>query len=39
MDERQMEGVMRTFAGGEADVLVCTTIIESGWTSRTPTRS
>ena len=30
MDERQMEGVMRTFAGGEADVLVCTTIIESG---------
>jgi len=30
MDERLLEGVMRTFAGGEADVLVCTTIIESG---------
>ncbi len=30
MDEGRMEGVMRTFAGGEADVLVCTTIIESG---------
>ena len=30
MDEGRMEDVMRTFAGGEADVLVCTTIIESG---------
>ena len=30
MTEGAMEGVMRTFAGGEADVLVCTTIIESG---------
>ena len=30
MDERQLEEVMRTFAGGQADVLVCTTIIESG---------
>jgi len=30
MDERLLEGVMRTFAGGQADVLVCTTIIESG---------
>ena len=30
MDERLLEGVMRTFAGGGADVLVCTTIIESG---------
>jgi transcription-repair coupling factor (superfamily II helicase) len=30
MDERLLEEVMRTFAGGEADVLVCTTIIESG---------
>ncbi len=30
MDERLLEEVMRTFAGGQADVLVCTTIIESG---------
>jgi len=30
LDERLLEGVMRTFAGGGADVLVCTTIIESG---------
>ena len=30
MDERLLEDVMRTFASGGADVLVCTTIIESG---------
>ncbi len=30
MPEGQLERVMLTFAGGEADVLVCTTIIESG---------
>ncbi|HET7031159.1 MAG TPA: transcription-repair coupling factor [Candidatus Limnocylindrales bacterium] len=30
MAEGQLERVMITFAGGEADVLVCTTIIESG---------
>ena len=30
MPEGQLERVMITFAGGEADVLVCTTIIESG---------
>ena len=30
MAEGQLESVMITFAGGEADVLVCTTIIESG---------
>ncbi len=30
MSEGALERVMRTFAGGEADVLVCTTIIESG---------
>jgi transcription-repair coupling factor (superfamily II helicase) len=30
MAEGQLERVMLTFAGGEADVLVCTTIIESG---------
>ncbi len=30
MTEGSLERVMRTFAGGEADVLVCTTIIESG---------
>ncbi|HLX33905.1 MAG TPA: transcription-repair coupling factor [Candidatus Limnocylindrales bacterium] len=30
MAEGQLESVMLTFAGGEADVLVCTTIIESG---------
>jgi transcription-repair coupling factor (superfamily II helicase) len=30
MPEGHLESVMITFAGGEADVLVCTTIIESG---------
>ena len=30
MDEGALERVMLAFAGGEADVLVCTTIIESG---------
>ncbi|HWP64029.1 MAG TPA: transcription-repair coupling factor, partial [Candidatus Binatia bacterium] len=30
MPERTLEDVMRAFAAGEADVLVCTTIIESG---------
>ncbi len=30
MSEGALERVMRTFAGGDADVLVCTTIIESG---------
>jgi transcription-repair coupling factor (superfamily II helicase) len=30
MPEGQLESVMLRFAGGEADVLVCTTIIESG---------
>ncbi len=30
MHEDQLEQVMMTFAAGEADVLVCTTIIESG---------
>ncbi len=30
MGEGALEGVMMTFAHGEADVLVCTTIIESG---------
>ena len=30
MAEGHLESVMITFAGGEADVLVCTTIIESG---------
>jgi transcription-repair coupling factor (superfamily II helicase) len=30
MPERTLEEVMRAFAAGEADVLVCTTIIESG---------
>lgn len=30
MPERELEEVMRAFAAGEADVLVCTTIIESG---------
>jgi transcription-repair coupling factor (superfamily II helicase) len=30
MPEGSLERVMITFAGGEADVLVCTTIIESG---------
>jgi len=30
MAEGHLESVMLTFAGGEADVLVCTTIIESG---------
>lgn len=30
MPERILEEVMRAFAAGEADVLVCTTIIESG---------
>ncbi len=30
MTEGALETVMRTFAGGEADILVCTTIIESG---------
>jgi transcription-repair coupling factor (superfamily II helicase) len=30
MAERTLERVMLSFAGGEADVLVCTTIIESG---------
>ncbi|MEO7230033.1 MAG: transcription-repair coupling factor, partial [Candidatus Limnocylindrales bacterium] len=30
MAEGQLERVMLTFAGGEADILVCTTIIESG---------
>jgi len=30
MDERHLERVMSVFSNGEADVLVCTTIIESG---------
>ena len=30
MDEELLEDVMHTFVDGEADVLVCTTIIESG---------
>ena len=30
MAERQLEGVIRRFADGETDVLLCTTIIESG---------
>jgi transcription-repair coupling factor (superfamily II helicase) len=30
MAERQLEGVIQSFAGGESDVLLCTTIIESG---------
>jgi transcription-repair coupling factor (superfamily II helicase) len=30
LTEGALEGVMRTFASGDADVLVCTTIIESG---------
>ncbi len=30
MPERRLEDVMRRFAEGEADVLLCTTIIESG---------
>jgi transcription-repair coupling factor (superfamily II helicase) len=30
MSEGALEGVMRAFAAGDADVLVCTTIIESG---------
>jgi transcription-repair coupling factor (superfamily II helicase) len=30
LTEGALETVMRTFAGGEADILVCTTIIESG---------
>ena len=30
MPEGQLESVMIRFAGGEADILVCTTIIESG---------
>jgi transcription-repair coupling factor (superfamily II helicase) len=30
MPERQLEGIMGTFTRGESDVLLCTTIIESG---------
>ncbi|MBW4636305.1 MAG: transcription-repair coupling factor [Iphinoe sp. HA4291-MV1] len=30
MDENQLESTMLTFSNGEADILVCTTIIESG---------
>lgn len=30
MPERRLEAIMRMFAEGEADVLLCTTIIESG---------
>lgn len=30
MPERQLEHIMRTFSNGESDVLLCTTIIESG---------
>lgn len=30
MDEKQLEGVMVDFLDGESDVLVCTTIIETG---------
>ncbi len=30
MEEKELEGVMRAFVGGRADVLVSTTIIESG---------
>jgi len=30
MPERQLEGIMRTFSKGDSDVLLCTTIIESG---------
>jgi transcription-repair coupling factor (superfamily II helicase) len=30
MDENQLEATMLTFSNGDADILVCTTIIESG---------
>lgn len=30
MPERQLEHIMRSFSAGESDVLLCTTIIESG---------
>jgi len=30
MPERQLEGIMQTFSKGDSDVLLCTTIIESG---------
>ena len=38
MEEKQLEQVMLTFLRGEADVLVCTTIIESGLDISRPTR-
>lgn len=30
MEEKELEGIMRTFVSGQADILVSTTIIESG---------
>ncbi|MHC5833538.1 MAG: helicase-related protein, partial [Nostoc sp.] len=30
MDESELESTMLTFSNGDADILVCTTIIESG---------
>ena len=39
MPERELEKRMLSFLAGDADVLVSTTIIESGWTSRRRTRS
>ena len=38
MPKAVLRGVMERFAAGEADVLVCTTIIESGIDIRTSTR-
>ena len=38
MGEHQLEQVMLDFWEKRFDVLVCTTIVESGWTSPTPTR-
>lgn len=39
LDERELERVMLDFFTGKDDVLVCTTIIESGLMCRMPTRS
>ncbi len=39
MDSELLEDIMHTFVDGEADVLVCTTIIESGVEIPTPTPS
>ncbi len=38
MGEHQLEQVMLDFWEKQFDVLVCTTIVESAWTSPTPTR-